>query len=325
MRRSSSSARLITILIAVVLTPVALGLLATGGTPWLMAVFRYASPGPDLGVLAGPMLLQVLAIAMLVVVVLTGIWSSAGLIAVGILSIVPVLIALAPGLLVPVYRLPLPREWIDGLSYGIPLLIMPTLGMMGVVLAAVRRRPEPRGIGLGIAGYVLAPLLLAGGAWLVLWGVGRGMRLALQQFRFDFVPEAFVAVIGGLLLVLAGIAATRWSPFALLLPATVLIVLTAVAVFPSASSSLFVALPRELLASLPTVLLIGGGMAAAIVFVTFTVTLARVRSRARLAETDMPASDYPPAGYAPGTYPPQTYAPAGQTHPPAGQPYPPAG
>lgn len=321
MRRSSLSARLITIVIAVVVAPVALGVLATGGSPWLFGVFRYAGTGIDLADFAGPILLQAAGIAMLVVVVLTGIWSSAGLIAVGVLSIVPVVLALAPATLLSVYRAPLPREWLDGLSYGVPLLLMPVLGMMGVVLAVVRRRPEPRGAALGAVGVVLAPLLLAGGGWLVMWGVGRGMLFAMQQFRFDIVPEALGATVGGLLLLLAGIGVTRWSPFALLLPAVALIALTVVAVFPSAGLSLYGMLPRESASSLPAVLILGAGVAAAVIYLAFTVTLLRVRSRSRAVGVGgmPPSGAYPPPGS--GAYPP----PGSGAYPPPGSGVPPQG
>ncbi|MBO9625541.1 MAG: hypothetical protein J7484_04105 [Microbacterium sp.] len=318
MRRSSLLARLITILVDVVLAPLAIGLLATGGTPWLAGAFQYAGSGVDLAALAGPILVQALAIALLVIVVLTAIWSSAGLIAVGLLSIVPLTVALSPSLLLSVYRAPLPREWLDALSYGLPLLLLPPLGMMGVVAAIVRRRPEPRGAALGAVGILLAPVLLAGGAWLLLWGIGRGMLLAMQQFRFDILPDAIGAVLLGVLLLLAGVGTTRWSPFALLLPAVALIAVTAVVAFPTAGFSVYGMLPREMFTALPAVLLLGAGVAAAVVFLAFTAVLLRVRAQSRRspARLDDPRS----APY--GAYPQQTPPyPPGQ-YPPA-TPYPP--
>lgn len=95
MHRSTLTARLITSVIALVLTPIALILLSVGGQTMILTFFAYASDG-DLASLTGPVLLQILGLALLILVVLTGVWSSAGLIAIGILSIVPLIVAVFP-------------------------------------------------------------------------------------------------------------------------------------------------------------------------------------------------------------------------------------
>lgn len=317
MRSSSTLARVLTVVIAVLVTPIATGVLSAGGYPWLIEFSSYGVPGISRLIL--PALLQLLAIALLVGVVLTGLWSSAGLIAVGALSVVPLVYALFPALLLETYRLlarVLPREWIDGLSFGIPLAVFPVLGMMGVVLAIVRRRPESTGAGWSVAGLIGAPALLAVGAILLSWGIGRGQLIALQQFRFDFAPDAAAAVIGGLVFVLASIGATRWSSFALVLPALALLLVSLLFVVPATSHVLFSALPIEMSRAASTLLLIGAGTAVAFLYLAFTAVLLRVRAQSRRWS---PATQ--PDASAAQPYPP---APHVTPYPPAAPPYPPA-
>lgn len=321
MRSSSTLARVLTIVIAVIVTPVATGILVASGYSWLI---EYTSYGvPDISRILVPALLQLLAIALLVGVVLTGLWSSAGLVAVGALSVVPLVYAVFPALLLETYRLlsrVLPREWIDGLSYGIPLTVFPVLGMMGAVLAIVRRRPEPTGAGWSVGALIGAPALLAVGAILLSWGIGRGQLVALQQFRFDFVPEAAAAVIGGLVFVLTGIGTTRWSSFALVLPALALLLVSLLFVVPATSHVLFSALPIEMSRAVSTLLLIGAGTAVAFLYLAFTGTLLRVRAQSRRLS---PATQPQPSTALP--YPPAAAPhPHVTPYPPAAPPYPPA-
>lgn len=343
MRRSTMPARLVTVIIAVIITPLAAGLIATGGNTWISTVFRYASSRVDLGELAVPILIQLAGMLLLVVVVLTGIWSSAGLIAVGVLALVPLLIALFPPLMLHAYRLTagvVPREWIDGLSYGLPMMLFPVLGAMGLVLAIVRRRPASTGTALAIVGFIAAPVLLLGGSLLLAWGLGSGYVAALQQNRLEFLPGPAAAVLIGGLLVIAGVFVTRWSSFSLLLPALALLATGAFALVPGAFFRLLSALPMELNRTLSTLVVLGGGTAAALVYIAFTIVLVRVRKRAAGSPSD-PASNMPPAAYAapypPAAYPPAAYPPAAAppapypptaappaAPPPAAPPYPPA-
>jgi hypothetical protein len=332
MRRSSVPARLITIVIALVLAPIGVGLLSTGGRAWMLSFFRYARTDIDLGQIGGPILLQVSGILLLILVVLTGIWSSAGLLSVGALALIPFIFAVFPAALMGVQRaVRLPLEVIDTIIYGVPLLLFAVLGTMGLVIALVRRRPEPKGTALGVVGIILAPILLAGGAWLLAWGLGRGTLTAFQRFDFDLQPDAAAAVVVGIALVVAGVGVTRWSPFALVLPAVALVVLSILIVLPGDLMSVFFRLPRELSTMLPSLLLLGAGTASALLYLAFTAVLLRVRAQARLAPAtpaEGPTTGYPPQQDA--TYPPSPaqYFPGTGVGPgmqsPGVPPYPPA-
>lgn len=332
MRRSSVPARLITIVIALVLAPIGAGVLTTGGRAWMLSVFQYARTDIDLAQLGGPILLQALGILLLVIVVLTGVWSSAGLLAVGALALIPLVFAVFPAALMGVTRVvQLPVEVIDTFIYGVPLLVFAVLGTMGLVIALVRRRPEPKGAALGVVGIVLAPILLAGGAWLLAWGLGRGTLMSFQRFQFDLQPDAAAAVVVGVALVVAGVGVTRWSPYALVLPAVALLVMGVLTVLPGGLMSAFLGLPRELSTMLPALLLLGAGTASALLYLAFTAVLLRVRAQARLAPATPaagPTNGYPPQQEA--IYPPSPaqYFPAtgvGPGMPSPGVPtYPPA-
>ncbi|MFJ4223956.1 hypothetical protein [Microbacterium sp. NPDC089695] len=316
MRRSSTLARLITILLALVFTPVALVLLSLGGQTVAQGFFEFGYR-QDLSPLIGPLLVQALGVLLLVVVVLTGVWSSAGLIAVGAFTVVALAMSAFPVTLSWLYRV-VPPPWIDAAVYGIPLVVLPVLGVMGIVLARVRRDPRARGAGLGALGIVLAPLLLAGGGFALAWSVANGSLLALQRFQFDPQPLAIAAALGSVLLIVAGVGVTRWSPFALLLPGVVLLVGSiALAAAPQAVFPILTSLPRGVNVVVPTLILYGGSATAGLLYLAFTAVLLRVRAQARLTppgETDaVGAAPYPPQ-----MYPPQMYPPQGQ------QPFPPA-
>ncbi|MEV7799130.1 hypothetical protein AB0O14_08585 [Microbacterium foliorum] len=329
MRRSTMTARLITSAIALVLTPIALILLSLGGQTMNLTLFAYGFDG-EFGPLIGPLLLQTLGVVLLVVVVLTGVWSSAGLIVVGAFMIAPLIAAFFPVTLTWIYRVA-PREWVDGLVYGLPLVILAALGAMGLVLALIRRDPRPKGGALSAIGVVVAPLLLAAGAWAITWGIAEGVLFALQRFQFDLRPDAASATIVGTLLVIVGITVSRWSPFALVLPGVALLVGSVVMIAaPRVAFDLLVALPRSMNTLVPSLLLYGGGAAAGLMYLTFTAVLLRVRAQSRLTdpraagpgdETDSP---YPGALYAPTQYAQAQHPPTQHPHAPAAGPQPPA-
>jgi len=327
MRRSSMPARLLTTAIALVITPIALVLLSMGGVTMNRTFFEFGFDG-DIGRLVGPLLLQSLAVVLLVLVVLTGIWSSAGLIVIGCFALAPLVVAILPGTLPLLYRV-VPQEWGDGLVYGIPLAVLTALGAMGLVLFLVRRDPRPRGTALGVVGLVVAPVLLGAGAWALAWGTAEGMLFALQRFQFDPRPDAAAAVLAGILLVFAGVLVSRWSPFALVLPALVLLVGSLLMlVAPEWASRVLFTLPRGVNAVIPSQLLYGAAAAAGIIYLAFTAVLLRVRSQARLRASESPLAPhaaapypYPPAQYPPAQYPGAQNPGAQTPHPPA--PYPP--
>ncbi|WAA66671.1 hypothetical protein [Microbacterium oxydans] len=333
MRRSILPARLITILIAVVVTPFAVGLIATGGSTWVFTYAQYAMAEVDTFRFAMPIVLQVVGVLLLLLVVLTGIWSSAGLIAVGVLALFPLACALFPPLVLETFRLGpgvLPREWVEGLAYGLPLFLLPVLGTMGVVLAIVRRRPARPGPGPVIVGAIAAPVLLLTGALLASWGLGHGRLIAYQQDGGGLIPEAAVGVLLGTLLIVAGILATRWSAFALLLPALAALVASVLVFVPTVFLRLFSALPMQGTHTLLTLVLLGAGTATALIYVTFTFVLVRVRRQASspaVGAGHMPPSAYPaPSAAAPQPYPfsqPQPHPGAGSPEP-GTAPFPPA-
>lgn len=325
MRRSSVPARLLTIVIALVITPIALVLLSMGGMTMNRSFFEFGFDG-DIGRLVGPLLLQSLAVVLLALVVLSGIWSSAGLIVVGVFALLPLIVAIVPGTLPLVFRA-VPQECGDGLVYGIPLAVLTALGAMGLALFLVRRDPRPRGAALSVIGIVAAPVLLGAGAWALAWGTAEGMLFALQRFQFDPRPDAVAAVLAGILLVFAGVLVSRWSPFALILPALVLLVGSLLMlVAPEWASRVLFALPRGVNTVIPSQLLYGAAAAAGILYIAFTAVLLRVRSQARLSGTEDP---HAPGAAAPYPYPPAQHPGAEATYPPAPYPgaqapYPPA-
>jgi len=333
MRPSTMPARLITIVIAVIVTPLAAGLLATGGSTWLFAYAQTAMTSIDLGPLVVPILLQTVGILLLLLVVLTGIWSSAGLIAVGVLALFPLLCALFPALVLEAYRFGtgfVPREWVEGLSHGLPLILFPVLGAMGLVLALVRRRSAPSGANLTAVAFIAAPVLLLGGGLLLSWGLGRGRRIAIQNLDYAFAPDAAAVILVGVLLIIAGVFATRWSAYALLLPALALLVVNALVLVPRVLLPMISFLPIEGSSVLLTILLLGGGSATALLYLGFTVVLLRVRRQAAtapVAEANIPPTAYAPSNppAAPPTSAPHPAAPpAGPYAPPSPRPAPPA-
>lgn len=326
MQRSTLAARLITIAVAIVLTPVALTLLSAGGQ--IVNVVFFSFGRPDLGALGGPLLLQALGVVLLILVLLSGVWSSAGLLAAGVLSVAPLVFALFPSILFALYRV-VPREWVDGLVYGVPLLVLPVLGAMGLVLFLVRRRARVGGTALSVVGLLAAPLLLAAAAWSISWGIAEGTLRAMQQLDLEFRPAPALAVLGGVVLLVAGVLVSRWSPFALLVPAVVLLASSVLLI--SAPEVFFPALrdlPRGINTVLPTLLLFGAGATTALLYLAFTAVLLRVRSRAAAveaapAEGRTAGAAYPPP---PPAYPaaPPAYPAPGQAPPAPGQAYPPA-
>ena len=323
MRPSTVPARIITAVFSVIVAPVGVGVLNAGGRTWQYAFGAYG--GVDAAEFAGPVLLQALGILLLLAVVATGFWSSAGLLSVGVLSVVPIVLALFPVLLLDMYQSPLPMEWVDGIMYGIPLALFPAFGAMGLALLLSKRYPARPNTALSVVGLFVAPVLLIAGAWLLTLGLARGTLVALQQFRFDFAIDAAASVLVGVILIVAGIMTTRWSPFALLLPALVLLIITPMSLTPvSGFYDLIFRASMDLSRALLPLLLTGAGVAAALSYVLFTVVLLRARRRARVGGAPIgpyaQTYPYPPAQPYPAPQPAQTYPPA---QPPAypGQPH----
>jgi hypothetical protein len=286
MRSSTVPARIITALIGVVVTPIALGLLSSGGLIWYQTFTRYG--GFDGTLLVGPTALQAAGIALQVVVVLTGLWSSAGLLAAGALSVFTLAFALFPSLTVWAYRLPVPHEWIDGASYGLPTALLPVLGSMGLALWFARHRPS-RSAALHVIGVFATPVLLLVGAWLVALSLARSLD-SMRRLELGPAPDALGLLLGGVVFIAAGFFFTRWSPYALLLPALFLIIITPLFVAPgSALFQVLFPIDRDAVFSLLGIVAMGTGVAAAVLYIANTLVLVRTRARA----AQFPATVHP--------------------------------
>lgn len=115
---------------------------------------------------------------------------------------------------------------------------------------------------------------------------------------------------------------SRWSPFALVLPALVLLVGSLLMlVAPEWASRVLFSLPRGVSTVIPSLLLYGAAAAAGVIYLAFTAVLLRVRSQARLTGPEDP---HAPGAAAPHPYPPAQYPGAQATYPPAQHPGAPA-
>lgn len=287
---SSFAARLLTTLYALAITPLATGLLAYGGSGWLRIYSTRGYLGDSTtDLLLGPAGLQILGgaglgILLLASVVATGIVSSAGLLVAGALGLLSLVLSAVPSLLIAVYQGLLsfvPLESVDGFAYGLPLVLHTLMGGLGAALVITRRRPDPH-LAASLVGLLVVPALLLLGASLQLGGIGNGVLRAMRTFdtRISVVTIALIA--GGCLLLWLGAAASRWSPYALLVPALVLLAAVVPFLVPAAP------LPPGIwssptAASAASFLLIGGGVAAAVILLVQTAVQAVVRRRARLS------------------------------------------
>src|SRR5699024_7277160 len=186
---SGALARLCTMPYALIVTPVATGLIVYGGMPWQQYLLMRAtgleellqfllSPSglPSLLALAGGLLL-------LVSVVATGLASSAGLLSVSLLSLLPLSLSIVPQLLISPFEV-LP-EVLRPASYGIfaqgvALVLYPVLGGMGLALVIARRRPRPH-LAVSLPGVVALPVVLLLGAWLTMYGYAMVMRTRSEE------------------------------------------------------------------------------------------------------------------------------------------------
>lgn len=283
MRASTSTARIITAVIGLIAAPIGLGLLAEGGGRWQFALVA-ANSGMDIGGgLAVPLIQMTIGILLLVGVVVTGIWSSAGLLTAGALGLIAIILAIAPALTMGLYRLFAnsgTSGWFDALMMGLPLYILPTFGGLGLALMALRRHPAPLPVGGVIGGLIGIPLALLAGGWVLAWGNGVVYRLLAQQLRFEVPPLALLALIGGTLLVVGALAAVRWSPYALVLPAVVLLVFTVLqAAAPQVAFPLLRPLGMDAIGVITQVLTVGVSAALVAIYFAFTATAAIVRHR----------------------------------------------
>lgn len=288
---SGAIARVLTAVYALIVLPLALGLLGYGGSILHRTLMAFGFQGDAvLEVLQTPQGLRMvltigLALLLLASIVATGIASSAGLLMAGALGLLPLLLTAVPSLMVLLYRLRpelVPFEVLDGILYGAPLLLPPLLGGLGLGLLIARRRPAAPGL-VNLLGLLLVPLGLLAGALLLLHAHGAGVYIAVRMLQAELNGlVALLAVLGAVVLWVAA-TATRWSPYALVIPAIVLLAATAVVLVPG-----LLPIPNAVWIS-PTgqaavTFLNGvGGLAAAVIMLVHTAVLALVRRRARRA------------------------------------------
>ena len=288
MRASRWTARIITAVIALLLAPIAVGMVATGGAQWRFAATA-ANAGLELSGAIAPGLQLAIGIALLVGIVLTGIWSSAGLLAAGALGLAALLFSSVPALMMGMYRLlanSLPREWLDGLIAGVPLTILPALGGLGLALAALRRRPGPLAIGGTIGGLIGIPLALLAGGVAIAWGAGAVATQVMRFARLDVMPLVALAIVGGTLLIVAALAAVRWSPYALVLPGIILVTLNVVVLLGSPALVFGMLRPFGIEAAnmLMRLLELCVPLTVGILYLAFTATALIVRRRSLRAQ-----------------------------------------
>lgn len=286
---SGTVARVLTILYALVITPIATGLLAYGGSSWRQVLMAYGNVGDVLTrALESPMGMRIivgvgLGLLLLATVVATGIASSAGLLAAGALGLVSVAISAVPSLVFPLYEhrpSALPLEVLDGFVYGLPLVLHVLIGGLGLALMMARRRPGAP-LAVSLLGLLLIPVLLLLAAVLLSRGLGIGMLTAVRILSAQEPLTTLLLIVLGSILLVGAAAASRWSPYALIAPAIALVLATLVVAAPT-----LVPLPPSIWSSpsgqaMISFLIPGGGFAAAVVLLVHTVVLAIVRSRAR--------------------------------------------
>lgn len=283
-------ARVLTVLYALVVTPLAVGLVTYGGTPWqqfmltraadfrgLIDYLSSSNGAPTLIALVGGLLL-------LVSVVATGLASSAGLLSVSVLCLVPLGLSLAPQLMMWLYEnMPAAVDVMGMGMYGqgLPLVLYPVVGGLGLALLIARRRPGPH-LAISLPGLAVVPIMMLIGSWLIMYGYAMVMRTFAITFGGGAAPvPAMLALVVGMVMLWLSVGAAGGSPYALVLPALVLLVFSAGFLVPG----FFSMLPGVMFSptgstALATVAL-GAGPAVGIVLLVHTAVQLTVASRAR--------------------------------------------
>jgi len=321
------TARIVTALIGVIVTPIALGITSSSGIQiyQLQGLLMYQEFDP--AALAGPIAMQILGLVLLLGVIATGLWSSAGLLAAGVLGLATIIFAVVPGLLLELYMSAprfIPSDWIDGLFYGVPLVVYTVLGAMGLALFMIRRSTRRASTGLVVGGFIAAPVLLAIGGSLLVWGGNEGQNRAVITMDGSINPIAAGAVIAGVVFTIAGIAAARWSPWALVIPAAGLLLLTLLFFLSISAPDLRSLIPFELFRVGMSFVLMGGALITGIAQLGFTVVAVLVSRRARRKAASAGGA-YPSGPFPAGQYPRPSAAPysPGQHPAPSQTGYPP--
>lgn len=271
MNRSSTAARIITALIGLIVTPLALGLLSHAGSYANRMVMMAGGPSPGIEIMLEMAFGFIFGLLLLAAVVLTGRWSAAGLLAAGALGLITLVFAVVPFALLEFYSAAsgiLPRTWVDSTLYGLPLIILITLGAMGLSLVLMRHVAMSGA--MSIVALFAAPILLGIGGWVLTWGIGEGQMQSAMRFSSEIAPLPAVATIFGLLLMIAGVLTTIWSRWSLVLPAVVLLVLSTPVMLLPTNPELFRGFATQVIGfHLLSFLALAGGVAVAVVQLTF--------------------------------------------------------
>lgn len=281
--------RILTALVGLVLAPLSLALLAVGSRTWnqyVQTTFYRLDRVPDLTepVAMRGLGLILIGILLLVILALTGVWSSAGLLVTALYALPAVATAVAPALLETFWsRSPVPPTAVlDAIGFGLPIALLPVTAAMGGALALARRRPAAPAI-TALLGMIAVPVMLLLGALALVWGYSSGVYRALVTFDFRLDPVAAVCTLLGVVLIVLGILVTRWSPYALVLPGLAVPAFSAVVLLPAPVPGIDGLLASRAGATVWTFLSGGGGPAIGALFLVFTIVLAGVRLRARRA------------------------------------------
>ena len=287
---SGPIARLLTVVYALVVTPVATTLVVYGAMPWHQHVLMRNVPLDQLleylfSSIGLPSFLALLGgLLLLVSVVATGLASSAGLLSVSVLALFPLGLLAWPQLPVLLHeRVPdfLFQAVFGLLAQGVPLLLFPVMGGLGLALVIARRRPRPP-VALSVIGAVLVPVIMLAATLLAMHAVVVASTSYMTTFGAEGVPVSamLTAVLGVVLLWLCG-AATGASPYAQILPALVTLAATAALFIPGVLMMLPSVAYSRVGGTTMSVLAMGGGAALGLVLLAHTAVQLAVSSRAR--------------------------------------------
>lgn len=297
-------------------------LLASGGTRLYRA---YLSLDLGSGMAASGVGIQIAGIALLVVAALTGLWTPAGLLCLGAFGIVALVASAFPLALFAVVReMPsLATAPINLVTSGVPHVLGGILGACGLAVVLLQRRrttlqahvpapahaSNPSGAVAGhIIGVIAAPILFVLGLGLLLRGMFGTMQSAQVQMVQGSEALWLLMSLGGFVLILAACVTVRWSPFALVLPAIIVLLLTALSFAPQWGF----AYSLDVIArSVGTFLVLGGFAAAAMLIAGTVVAISHWSRNRRIMHNAVHGSRPMPDGpLAPGA------APAHGTPPP---------
>ena len=270
--RRSPLARILSVVIALPAAVGALVLLSMGGTRMWRAfqMFDFSLTG-----LLPGLALQTAGIALLLAAVITAIWSSVGLLTLGILSLFGVVSVIIPAVALGVLRSGvLPLEAYEVVVSGILQLTFTVLVAAGTAAALARRAKRRTHGAVHALALIGSPVLILVGIALAIAGLRAFQVAIMQSFGTAVDPMAAVLHLLGVVMIIAGVILARWSPMSLLLPAALI-----------GGLSIYVLLPMplpEFLGANPYIysfLLMAGGATAA-VLIAASIMLAIVRGRA---------------------------------------------